>query len=193
MGDVVSEYGNSYASLLADNIGNDPYTDVIAGVPGKWALLAAAGPTGTTGPAGPAGATGPQGNMGNPGPEGPAGPGLGVNAFSTLLAFVNEGPPETANTTYFFTPIGNITGVFDTQTAIKNVSNDNFMTAPSSCTMKALNVGVTNFYASASDTTSITVYLNTASTGMHASVTTNGNSASSSDTTHTFAVAAPGI
>ena len=160
----------------------------------------ATGSTGGTGPAGPTGATGStgaQGNMGNPGttgstgPAGPAGQGIGLNAFYTLLVLVNEGPPsELDNTTYFFTPIGYSTGTFDTQTSITGGGADNFMTAPSSCTMKALNISVDNYYAPASDTTTVTVYLNGSATSMQASVTTNGNTASSSDTTHTFAVAA---
>jgi archaellum component FlaF (FlaF/FlaG flagellin family) len=56
--------------------------------------------------------------------------------------------------------------------------------------MKALNLGVNNYYSTASDTTSVTVYLNGAATSMHASVTTNGNGQAASDTTHTFLVTA---
>jgi hypothetical protein len=173
------------------------------GATGSTGGTGPAGPTGATGATGPAGpkgdtgATGAQGNMGNPGttgstgPAGPAGQGIGLNAFYTLLVLVNEGPPsELDNTTYFFTPIGYSTGTFDTQTSITGGGADNFMTAPSSCTMKALNISVDNYYAPASDTTTVTVYLNGSATSMQASVTTNGNTASSSDTTHTFAVAA---
>ena len=173
------------------------------GATGSTGGTGPAGPTGATGATGPAGpkgdtgATGAQGNMGNPGttgstgPAGPAGQGIGLNAFYTLLVLVNEGPPsELDNTTYFFTPIGYITGTFDTQTSISGGTADNFMTAPSSCTMKALNISVDNYDAPASDTTTITVYLNGSATSMQASVTTDGNNASSSDTTHTFAVAA---
>jgi hypothetical protein len=130
------------------------------------------------------------GTAGSTGPAGPAGQGIGLNAFYTLLTIVNEGPPEAANTTYFFTPIGNSTGNFDAQTTITGGTADNFMTAPSSCTMKALNLSVDNFDFPGSDTTTVTVYLNGSATSMQASVTTNGNTASSSDTTHTFAVAA---
>jgi len=169
------------------------------GLTGSTGPAGPTGLTGATGPAGPAGstgATGAQGNMGNPGPAGstgpagPAGQGIGLNAFYTLLTIVNEGPPEAANTTYFFTPIGNSTGNFDTQTTITGGTADNFMTAPSSCTMKALNISVDNFDVPASDTTTVTVYLNGSATSMQTSVTTDGNIVSSSDTTHTFAVAA---
>ena len=194
---------SSYISIAAGNTGNLP---TVGGNNAYWDLVAQAGATGATGstggtgPAGPTGATGStgaQGNMGNPGttgstgPAGPAGQGIGLNAFYTLLVLVNEGPPsELDNTTYFFTPIGYSTGTFDTQTSITGGGADNFMTAPSSCTMKALNISVDNYYAPASDTTTVTVYLNGSATSMQASVTTNGNTASSSDTTHTFAVAA---
>jgi len=131
--------------------------------------------------------------MGNTGPAGPAGAGLGTNSFSTLLVFGNDGPPnESANTTYYLTPIGNLTDAFTGQTSISSGSEDNFITAPASCTMKALNLAVTSYYAAASDTTSITVYANGAATSMHASVATSSTttSAASSDTTHTFAVTA---
>ncbi len=206
---------SSYISIAAGNTGNLPtvggnnaYWDLVAqagatGATGSTGGTGPAGPTGATGATGPAGpkgdtgATGAQGNMGNPGttgstgPAGPAGQGIGLNAFYTLLVLVNEGPPsELDNTTYFFTPIGYITGTFDTQTSISGGTADNFMTAPSSCTMKALNISVDNYDAPASDTTTITVYLNGSATSMQASVTTDGNNASSSDTTHTFAVAA---
>jgi hypothetical protein len=128
--------------------------------------------------------------LGNTGPQGPAGQGIGLNAFYTLLVFGNEGSPEAVNTTYFFTPIGNFTSGFDTQTQISGALFANFMVAPSSCTMKALNLAVDNYYAAASDTTTVTVYLNGSATSMHASVTTNGTAAASSDTTNTFSVAA---
>ena len=107
-----------------------------------------------------------------------------------MLVFDNEGPPSTANTTYYFTPSSTVTSGYDTWTAISNASNANFITAPASCTMKALNLAVTNYNASSADTTNVAVYLNGSNTGMHASVMTSGNSATASDTTHTFAVAA---
>jgi hypothetical protein len=107
-----------------------------------------------------------------------------------LLVFGNEGPPSTANTLYYFTPDGSLTNGYDQQTAIASSADANFMPAPASCTMKALNLAVNNYYAAGSDTTTVTVYLNGSATGMHASVTTNGNNAAASDTTHTFAVAA---
>jgi hypothetical protein len=129
--------------------------------------------------------------MGNPGTtgatgaQGPAGQGIGTNAFNTLLVFTNEGPPEVAGTTYYFIPVGVAPAVYDSQTTISYY----FMVAPSTCTMKALNLGVNNYGGSAgSDTTTVTVYLNGAATSMHTSVTTAGTIAASSDTTHTLIV-----
>jgi hypothetical protein len=64
------------------------------------------------------------------------------------------------------------------------------MAAPTSCTMKALNLAVNNYSVPASDTTTVTVYLNGTATSMTTNVTTNNNFQGSSDTTHTFAVTA---
>jgi hypothetical protein len=52
----------------------------------------------------------------------------------------------------------------------------------------ALNVGVNNYNMSAADTTTITVYKNTVATTMTCSVSTDGNAAGCTDSTHTFAV-----
>ena len=152
----------------------------------------ATGSTGATGTKGATGATGPTGASGTNGTDGAAGAtgaGLGTSSFSTLLSFVNPGS-GTANTTYYFNPASFPVGVFTSQTTIAGSSAANFMAAPSSCTMKALNVGVNNYFSAASDTTTITVYHNLSQTTMTTSVTTNGNAVGSSDTTHTFAVAA---
>jgi archaellum component FlaF (FlaF/FlaG flagellin family) len=157
------------------------------GNPGPTGATGAAGPIG---PAGLNGATGAAGPAGPTGPTGPAGAGIGPNSFTALLVLGNEGPPSVANTLYYLTPDGVISGGYDTQTSISGSAAANFMAAPASCTMKALNLAVNNYYSAGSDTTSVTVYLNGSATSMHASVTTNGNGASASDTTHTFAVTA---
>jgi hypothetical protein len=54
--------------------------------------------------------------------------------------------------------------------------------------MSALNVGVNNYNAPASDITTLTVYKNQVATAMTCSATTNGNGANCRDTTHTFSV-----
>jgi hypothetical protein len=64
------------------------------------------------------------------------------------------------------------------------------MAAPVSCTMKALNISVNNYYAATGDTVTVTVFHNGSSTSMSTSVSVNGDSQGSSDTTHTFDVAA---
>ena len=115
---------------------------------------------------------------------------MGPDSFSTLLVFGNEGPPSVAGALYYFTPDGAVTSGYDTQTAISGSAAANFLTAPASCTMKALNLAVNNYYSTGSDTTTVTVYLNGSATSMTANVTTDGNGASASDTTHTFAVTA---
>jgi hypothetical protein len=64
------------------------------------------------------------------------------------------------------------------------------MSAPVSCTLKALNLAVNNFASAGSDTTTVTVYQNGSATAMTTNVTTNGDARGSSDTTHTVAVSA---
>jgi hypothetical protein len=61
---------------------------------------------------------------------------------------------------------------------------------PVACTMSALNVGINNYNAPGSDTTTITIYKNLAATAMTCSGTTNGNTLVCRDTTHVFSVAA---
>jgi hypothetical protein len=141
-----------------------------------------AGPTGATGPSGSPGATG---SPGSPGPTGATGAGLGLNAFSQLIVLTNPGS-DTANTNYFFSPVGNPPGNFIGQTSLSG----NFMVVPAACTMKALTLAVDNYTTPGSDTTTVTVYHNGSATSMTTSVTTNNNSVVGSDTTHTFAVAA---
>jgi len=159
------------------------------GTTGATGSTGATGTKGATGATGPTGASGTNGTDGAAGATGATGAGLGTSSFSTLLSFVNPGS-GTANTTYYFNPASFPVGVFTSQTTIAGSSAANFMAAPSSCTMKALNVGVNNYFSAASDTTTITVYHNLSQTTMTTSVTTNGNAVGSSDTTHTFAVAA---
>jgi hypothetical protein len=75
IGDVVTEYGNSYIALQV-SIAHDPYTDIIVSG-GYWAVLAAQGDTGPQGPQGvqgPQGAAGTNGTNGATGPAGPQGP-----------------------------------------------------------------------------------------------------------------------
>jgi hypothetical protein len=54
--------------------------------------------------------------------------------------------------------------------------------------MTALNVGANNYYTTSADTSTVVVYKNSAATSMTCSVSTNGDGASCSDTTHTFTV-----
>jgi hypothetical protein len=61
---------------------------------------------------------------------------------------------------------------------------------PVACTMSALNVGINNYNAPASDITTITIYKNLTATAMTCSGTTNGNTSVCRDTTHVFTVAA---
>jgi hypothetical protein len=71
---------------------------------------------------------------------------------------------------------------------IASGTESNFVVMPSACTVSALNVGANNYFLSAADTTTILVYKNSVATSMTCSVTTDGNSSSCSDTTHTFTV-----
>jgi hypothetical protein len=64
------------------------------------------------------------------------------------------------------------------------------MIAPSTCTIKALNLGAYNYGGGGSDTLTATVYINGNPTSMTTSVTTTSGAASSSDTTHTQSVTA---
>ena len=175
----------------------------------SWAVTGAVGPTGPQGPAGaagaqgpigntgPAGPTGSQGNMGNPGPagstgpEGPAGPGIGTNSFSTLINFPNGDGSN--GVTYYLNPILSTPGYAEgsnTSPVLTPTTGYVAMTAPVTCTLKALNLGVNNYADAGSDTTTVTVYLNGSVTDMTTSVTTNNNYQASSDTTHTQAVTA---
>jgi hypothetical protein len=156
------------------------------------------GQQGSQGPQGSQGVQGTQGVQGEPGPAGPQGPsGGGVSSFTTTLSFTNYGPSpgpgepgEIENTYYYFDPATSTTGNFLGQTGISGQSSSNFMAAPVSCTMKALNISVNNYYAATSDTVTVTVFHNGSTTSMSTSVSVNGDSQGSSDTTHTFDVAA---
>ncbi len=99
-----------------------------AGATGATGPAGATGATGPTGPAGPQGPAGINGTNGATGPTGPAGQGIGPNAFSTLLTFVNPGSGAD-NTTYYFNPVGNPAGNFTGQTAIASSTQANFMVA----------------------------------------------------------------
>jgi hypothetical protein len=169
---------------VANNLGFQPDISNV-----KWAVLAQAGTNGAAGAAGATGPTGATGPAGPTGPTGPAGPsGSGVNAVTFVTEFVNPG--SSANTTFYLSPIAH-TGSPSTaaNNVIASATESNFSAMPVACTMSALNVGVNNYNTSASDTTTITVYLNQVATTMTCSVTTNGNHSSCRDTTHTFSVA----
>lgn len=193
IGSAVSESGTSYIALTA-NTAIDPAIDV-AGSGGNWAVLAkagavgAAGATGATGPAGSVGPAGPSGPTGPTGPAGPAGAnGSGVNAVVYAMEFVNPG--SNTGTTFYMSPLNHLNSpAVSTNGAIANAAEANFSTMPVACTMSALNVGVNNYNTSAADTTTITIYKNQVATSMTCSVTTNGNSSSCQDKSHTFSVA----
>jgi Collagen triple helix repeat (20 copies) len=210
IGDAVFESGTSYIALVT-NTAVDPATNV-SGSGGIWAVLARAGSsstvtvgTTTTGasgtsaivtnagttsaavlnftiPQGPAGATGPAGAAGATGPAGPAGAnGSGVNAITFAMEFIN---PGTTGTTFFMSPLSS------QSTPTSSAIGTNFTAMPVACTMSALNVGINNYSAPASDTTTITIYKNQLATAMTCSGTTNNNSSGCRDTTHVFSVAA---
>ena len=190
LGDAVfcaacSTNGSSYVSLVSGNLGFDPPTSNV-----KWALLAQQGAAGATGATGPAGPTGPQGIQGIQGPAGTNGTnGSGVHAVSYAMQFVNPG--SNGGTTFYLSPLSTAGSPSTTSnSAIANSTEANFVAMPVACTVSALNVGINNYSAPATDLTTITVYKNQAVTAMTCSVTTNGNSAGCQDTTHTFPVLA---
>jgi hypothetical protein len=168
------------------------------GATGAQGPAGSTGATGAQGPAGATGATGAQGAMGaqgNNGPQGPTGAqgatgpaGLSANSFTT--SFTIDDPGSDAGTTFYFTPNLTPPGNYLAQTSYQNGPSANFMVAPASCTMKALNTGVANYNSptGGSDTSTFRVYHNGSATSMTTQVTTNGNSAAASDTTHTFSV-----
>ncbi|GGG83898.1 DNRLRE domain-containing protein [Edaphobacter dinghuensis] len=141
------------------------------------------------GPVGPTGAMGPAGPTGPTGPAGPAGAsGSGVNGAILAMEFVNPG--TNAGTTFFMSPLSHSgSPATATNNAIANATESNFSAMPVACTMSALNVGVNNYNVASADTTTIGVYKNGAATSMTCSVSTNGNSSSCQDKTHTFSAA----
>ena len=214
-----SANGSSYIALAA-NTNVDPPTDV-AGSGGHWALLAEQGAQGVQGPQGPVGstgATGPAGaaatvtvgttTTGAPGtsasvtnsgtssaavlnftiPQGASGG--GVNAYDTHVEFQN---PTAAGVEYQ-SPVQNVDVTYNSSSPLTTYGGyGTFTVFPVNCTMKALNVAVSNASSLGgvgSDTTTITVFHNGSATSMTCSVTTNGNSLACQDTTHTFAVSA---
>jgi len=162
-------------------------TVVSQGPQGPAGATGAQGPAGATGATGSEGPTGPIGPQGEPGAQGPAGT-ISVTSFSAMFTFTNAGSGE--GTTFYFDPNSTPAGNYTSQTAIADASQSNFMTAPASCTMKALNLGVNNYFSAAQDTTTVTVYHNLSPTSMTTNVTTNGNATGNSDTAHTFSVTA---
>jgi hypothetical protein len=170
------------------------------GPAGATGAAGSVGATGATGAQGPAGATGAQGSIGaqgNTGATGSAGPagatgpaGLSANSFTS--SFTIDNPGSDAGTTFYFTPNLTPPGNFLGQTSYQNGPAANFMVAPASCTMKALNIGVSNYNSptGGSDPSTFRVYHNGSATSMTTQVTTNGSTAAASDTTHTFSVSA---
>jgi len=156
------------------------------GQPGQQGQPGAQGPQGPQGPQGQQGVQGPQGPQGQQGPQGPAG--SGVSAATYIANFVDPG--SGAGTTWYLSPVatGNSTAAACCNSANMTIA-PNFVASPVSCTASALNVAVNNYNVTAIDTTKITVYKNQAATTMSCSVTTDGNSAGCTDTTHTFSVA----
>jgi len=172
-----AQQGSSYIAIQATTGTQNPSDTAY------WHQIAVAGANGTNGAAGATGATGA---------TGPAGSGS-LAGFQTSISFTNPGT-GTAGTTYYISPNVSPPGaVSSCCTTIVSSTQANFLAAPASCTVSALNVGVANYNASASDITTITVYhasgVGTATaTTMTCAVTTNGTASSCTDTSHTFAV-----
>jgi hypothetical protein len=192
-----STNGSSYIAL-ANNTNLDPSTQ-----PAVWNLVAQAGATGATGAAGSAGSQGligPQGPVGPasvvPGPTGPTGPtgpagtGIGPNSFSVTTSFSNPGN-ESTGTNYFFNPAnsypdsnGSI-GISSHTSISAATGGANFITVPAACKVVSLGLGVNNYATAVNTVTTIRLYVNGTATTMTTNVTTNGNRAASTDTTHT--------
>ena len=169
------------------------------GATGPAGPVGATGPTGPAGPAGPVGSTGatgaagpagPSGPTGETGPAGPAGPAgsLGLSGSIFSAAFTNPGTGA-AGTVYYLAPDTLTSPAAGNNVSIASSTEGNFVVVPAGCTVSALNVGANNYYSAGSDTSTITVYKNSAATSMTCSVTTDGAGSSCSDTTHTFTVA----
>ena len=158
------------------------------GPAGADGLMGAAGPTGSTGATGstgPTGATGATGPTGAMGATGPTGAGMGLNAMTFVSRFVNTGSPGP----FYLSPV--LTeGLNTNQTVLMDSTHANFLVMPASCTLKALNVGVANYFSPGLNSITLTVYKNGAAQAMACSVTLNGGSGSCSDSTHVVALAA---
>ena len=161
-----------------------------SGPAGATGLTGPAGATGATGPAGATGAAGPAGPSGPTGETGPAGPAgsLGLPGAIFSAAFTNPGTGA-AGTVYYLAPDTLTSPAAGNNVSIASSTEGNFAVVPAACTVSALNVGANNYYSAGSDTSTITVYKNSAATSMSCSVTTDGAGSSCSDTTHTFTVA----
>lgn len=124
-GSAVFFNGSSYASLVDNNIGNQPDTS-----PAQWTLLAQQGGTGPQGSTGPTGPTGPQGPTGATGLQGAQGP---VGATGATGA---QGPPVNFTGTWSsmtvysvgdavsFTPAGGVTSSYIALAANLNIEPD---------------------------------------------------------------------
>jgi hypothetical protein len=93
-----------------------------------------------------------------------------------------------AGTVYFLSPNTTASPTLLGNTVVASGTESNFVVMPSACTVTALNLGANNYFTTSADTSTVVVYKNSLPTLMTCSVVTNGNGASCSDTTHTFAV-----
>jgi hypothetical protein len=160
-----------------------------AGPSGPSGAAGAAGPSGPSGPAGSAGAAGPSGPQGAPGvqgnpgatgpsgPSGPAGPGGPAQIF--VSGFVS------ATATPAFHSIGSATTLSTNHGYVQTIM-------PAACTFNALYVSGTISASAGADTLTVTVFKNGVATALTTAVavSTLNTPVTSSDTAHSFSVAA---
>lgn len=118
---------------------------------------------------------------------------MGPSAVTFVSTFTNPGPDSVnPGGVYYQSPISNagidFNGIGRNQTVPYNSGVTNIVVMPVACTMKALNVGAFNYFTAGADTMTLTVVKNSVATTMTCAVTTNNNSSSCSDQTHTFTV-----
>jgi hypothetical protein len=103
-----------------------------------------------------------------------------VSSFSTFLSFPTPGT-DSNNTYYFFSPantnasngsinVGSNYQAPYVQPADTTYAYPNFMVVPSGCTVKALNVAVFNYYNNINDTTTISLFHSTTTSGLNSAV-----------------------
>jgi Collagen triple helix repeat (20 copies) len=210
-----STSGSSFIALSA-NVNIDPPTN--PGVWNLIARAGAFGPQGSQGPIGPAGPAGAAGPTGPQGPAGANGTGsvtsVSVGTVTTsgttgTLSISNATTTPTLNIN-FPASLGSSTGFIFSGSFLNEAEGTGFMNpvglsaqsvsqlafnaAPATCTVRSLTVdSITNNSISPIivDTTAFTVFHNDVATAMTCSITnatSNGSTASCSDSTHTFAV-----